>query len=269
MTTNAAAAGQISKSAAEIYDEFFVPALFGVWAAPLCDAADIRPGHSVLDVACGSGATTRIAAERVSPGGAVTGLDCNEGMLDVARSRMPLITWTHGQAEALPFEDNMFDAVLCQFGLMFFDDRQQALSEMLRVLRPGGRMAVSVWDKAENSPGYAAMIDLIDRLFGNQAADALRAPFILGEPEKFHSLFEGVGMGEAIFATQMQSARFASIEDWVRMDVRGWTLSDMIDEAGYAKLLAEAKEVLKEFAGPDGAVEFPAPAHIAVCQTRN
>lgn len=264
MTSNAATAGQVSKSAAEIYDEFFVPALFGAWAGPLCDAAALAPGQTVLDVACGSGATTREAAQRVHPNGAITGLDRNDGMLDVARRKSADIDWRAGQAEALPFDDNAFDAVLCQFGLMFFDDRETALGEMRRVVRPGGRVAVTVWDKADNSPGYAAMIDLIDRLFGGEAADALRAPFVLGETETLRGILAAGGMQDADLTTLEGTARFESIEEWVRMDVRGWTLADMIDDTGYETLVAAAQKEMAAFAAADGTVVFAAPAHIAV-----
>ena len=264
MTTNAAIAGQVSKSAAEIYDKFFVPSLFGEWAGPLCDAAKFGPGDVVLDVACGTGATTREAASRVQPNGRIVGLDRNDGMLALARSRSPEIEWTEGMAEALPFADNSFDIVLCQFGLMFFDDRMKALQEMRRVLRPGGRIAVSVWDDVKNSPGYAGMIELIETMFGLEAADALRAPFILGDKAKIRSMLEASGLGKAVLNTGMGTARFESIREWVRMDVRGWTLSDLIDEAGYEALVAAAEKNLRQFEGDDGSVAFPAPAHIAV-----
>jgi ubiquinone/menaquinone biosynthesis C-methylase UbiE len=77
--------GQVTKSAAEVYEEFFVPALFQEWAPRVADAASLRPGQRVLDVACGTGVLARAAAERVGAAGAVTGLDVNEGMLSVAR----------------------------------------------------------------------------------------------------------------------------------------------------------------------------------------
>ncbi len=108
----------------------------------MADAARLAPGQSVLDVACGTGALTCEAEKRVQPGGTATGLDCNEAMLDVARAKAPHIEWRLGQAEALPFADYTFDAVVSQFGLMFFTDRIAAIGEMWRVLKPGGRL---VW----------------------------------------------------------------------------------------------------------------------------
>lgn len=268
MTENSATAGQVSRAAAEIYDEFFVPALFGEWARPLCDMAEIGSDDEVLDVACGTGATTREAASRISPDGRIVGLDRNDGMLSVAHSSDPLIEWVQGTAESLPFPENSFDVVLCQFGLMFFDDRTKALQEMRRVLRPSGRVALSVWDSAENSPGYAGMIELIETMFGSEPADALRAPFVLGEKRKFRAVLDGGGLGEAIVATEEGNARFASIREWVRMDVRGWTLSDFFDDAGFEALVLAAQERFGQFAGEDGSVEFPAPAHIAVWASR-
>ncbi|WP_172982739.1 class I SAM-dependent methyltransferase [Roseovarius bejariae] len=264
MTTNAATAGQVSKSAAEIYDEFFVPALFGQWAGPLCDAADIQPGHDVLDVACGTGATTREAARRMARKGRIVGLDRNQGMLDVARSRAPGIEWVEAVAEGIPYAGDTFHTVLCQFGLMFFDDRKKALDEMMRVLRPDGRIALSVWDDVANSPGYADMIELIAAMFGKEAAAALQAPFILGNKQELRQVMEDGGLAKANVTTMTGTARFASIRDWVRMDVRGWTLADYIDDAGFEALVAAAEKQLGRFAASDGSVAFPAPAHMAV-----
>lgn len=264
MPKNAATTGQVTKSAAEIYDEFFVPALFGEWAGPLCDAVGIKPGDAVLDVACGTGATTREAAARNRPNGRVAGLDRNSGMLAVAQAKAPSIEWFESMAEDMPFDDNSFDSVLCQFGLMFFEDPVQALQEMRRVLRPGGRIALSVWDSAGNSPGYAEMIALIDEMFGTVAADALRAPFVLGDRAALRAVLDKAGLQGARLAICSGNARFASIRDWVRMDVRGWTLADLIDDAGFEELVAKAEERMVRFAASDGSVTFPAPAHIAV-----
>lgn len=264
MTVTTAAAGQVSKSAAETYDEFFVPALFGEWAGRLCDTAGIATGASVLDVACGTGATTREAAIRVGATGRVVGLDRNDGMLAVARKRGPQIEWIEALAEDIPFEDTSFDVVLCQFGLMFFDDRAKALDEMRRTLRPGGRIALTVWDNVETSPGYAQMIELIETMFGSAPADALRAPFCLGDRRVMEDMLESGGIGDAAITTVSGTARFASVREWVRIDVRGWTLDEFIDDDGFEALVAAAQEKLGAFAKPDGSVAFPAPAHIAV-----
>ena len=173
-------------------------------------------------------------------GGSVTGLDRNEGMLAMARRIAPAVEWKAGRAEQLPFPDASFDAVVSQFGLMFFDDRVQALREMRRVLKPGGRLAVAVWDRLENSPGYAAMAGLLERLFGRRIASELHAPFALGDPEALRALFAEAGLGEAKVATHAGTARFPSIEAWVRTDVKGWTLADLIDDDQYRPAAARS-----------------------------
>ena len=166
--------------AAHAYEALFVPALFKQWAPKVAGAADIQPGQRVLDVACGTGILAREVALRTGSTGAVIGIDPNPGMVAVAKQLAPSIEWREGVAESLPFPDQSFDAVVSQFGLMFFTDQRQALREMLRVLAPGGRLAVAVWDSLDSMPAYASEVVLLEHTAGRQAADALRMPFVLG-----------------------------------------------------------------------------------------
>ena len=168
--------------AARTYEGLFIPALIGEWAPRVADAAMLNAGERVLDVACGTGVLAREAAARVGSTGRVSGIDPGIGMLALARELAPMIEWREGVAEALPYPDRSFDAALCQFGLMFFTDRARALREMLRVLKPGGRMALAVWDRLESMPAYAEEVALFDREAGRPAGDALRGPFVLGDP---------------------------------------------------------------------------------------
>lgn len=255
--------GQITRCAAEVYEEFFVPALFRQWPPRVLDAARVGQGQRVLDVACGTGVLAREAARRVGPSGSVTGIDRNDGMLAVARRCAPKVHWQMGFAEALPFVDGAFDAVVSQFGLMFFDDRTTALKEMWRVLQPGGSLAIAVWDALDRSPGYAAMAALLERLFGKCIADELRAPFALGDADALAALFGSAGVRSVGISPHDGMACFPSLESWVHTDIRGWTLADLIDDAQYETLLAQARETLAAFVQPGGAVDFPCPALIA------
>jgi ubiquinone/menaquinone biosynthesis C-methylase UbiE len=255
--------GQVSSDAARVYQDFFVPALFAQWAPRLGDAAGRRAGDTALDVACGTGVVTRELARRLG-GAAVHGLDCNPGMLAVARSETPGVSFHEGLAEALPFEEGRFDAVVSAFGLMFFRDRTEALRQMVRVLRPGGRMVVAVWAALDTSPGYAAMVELLRERFGPEIADELRAPFVLGDRKEIERVFAEAGFAQVEVTTWGGMARFPSVDDWVRTDIRGWTLADRLDEAQFRELREAAPRALERFVVGEGRVEFEAPAHVAV-----
>lgn len=254
--------GQVATSAAQVYEDFFVPALFGAWPKKVLDAASVDQGHRVLDVACGTGVLAREAVKRVGENGEVVGLDPNEGMLVVARRRSPAVEWKAGVSEEIPFGDESFDRVVSQFGIMFFTDPGKALAEMARVLTHDGRVAIATWSSLEDTPGYAAMLELLDELFGEEAADALRAPYVMGDPDELGELVSGV-FTDAKVTRHDGVARFESIEAWVHTDIRGWTLSEMIDDDQYATLLSEARQRLTSFTNDSGRVAFPAPALIA------
>jgi SAM-dependent methyltransferase len=112
---------RLEADTSEAYERYLVPALFASWAERLLDLVAVGPGERVLDVACGTGIVARRAAARVGEGGAVTGLDRNPAMLEVARAAAievgPPIDWRAGDAARLPFPDGVFDVVTCQQGL--------------------------------------------------------------------------------------------------------------------------------------------------------
>lgn len=257
---------QAQLDAANAYETLMVPALFGDWCSKVAEAARIRPGHRVLDVATGTGALARDAASRVGPGGAVTGLDPNPGMLDVARRLAPALEWRQGVAESLPFPDHSFDVVLSQFGLMFFRDRGAAVREAIRVLVRGGRFAFLVWDALENIPAYAAEVALLKRLAGPRAADALRAPFALGTRHALETLLPEAGVAAAEVLTDRGTARFPSARVMVEADLRGWLPVMGVDlpEDRIARILEEAEHVFRPYVAANGAVEFATSAHILV-----
>ncbi len=256
--------GQVNTSAAEIYDEFFVPALFQMWAAKAADAADVQAGQKVLDVACGTGVLTREISNRVGSEGSAIGLDINEGMLAVAKNKSPEIDWQNGSAESIPFKDATFDAVVSQFGLMFFPKKITALKEMFRVLKKDGKLAVAVWDSLENTVGYRTVVEMLKNLFDEETANALRPPFSLGNVEEFESLFRESGISNVEIKTVEGKVRFPSIESWMFTEIKGWTLADMINEEQFQQVLDEAEKVLQQFVLEDGTVEFDQSAHIAI-----
>ena len=262
-------AEQAAPSPADVYDQQFVPALFRQWGPVLCDAAQVRRGHRVLDVACGTGALTLALAERVGADGAVRGLDANEQMLAVAARKNARIEWIHGRAETLPFADACFDAVLSQFGLMFFEDRAAGLREMQRVLRPSGHLAVAVCDALARSPGYAALDALLDRLFGPSVAGAFRAPFALGDEQQLLTLCARSGIQNARVLRREGTVRFASIEALVSTErACAWTLGGLLDDDQFEQLLREARRVFAPFVDGGGRVAFAMPA-LLICAAKS
>lgn len=254
--------GQVTRSAAEVYDELFPPALFNQWAPRIAEFAELGAGMSVLDVACGTGVLSLVAADIVGPTGSVVGLDMNPGMLEVAKRKSAHIDWHEAPAEAIPFDDSTFDAVVSQFGLMFFQDKTLAIREMMRVLRPGGNLAVAVWDALANVAGYAGVTELLSRLFGDSCAESLRAPYSLGDTRELSALFSDAGVSDVEIETVEGKACYPSIRYWMEADIRGWTLADVLDDEQFELLLSEAERELSPFVTPEGTVSFRSPAHI-------
>lgn len=259
--------GQVAASAAEVYEQFFVPALFAAWPEHILRAAEVEIGQKVLDVACGTGILSREARKLVGVSGAVVGVDINEGMLAVARRRSPDIEWRQGQAESLPFEEGVFDHVVSQFGLMFFQDRSEAISEMLRVLKPGRKGCVAVWASLSETPGYAAVAKMLADVFDPEVAKSIEAPYCLGDTNDLESVFATAGARDISICTISGKARFESIDSWLYTDIKGWTLAEAIDDDDYERLRKAAPAYLEKFAGEDGGIEFEAPANLVTFST--
>ena len=254
--------------AARAYEALFVPALVGQFAPKVADAARIVEGERVLDIACGTGTVAREALKRVGPGGRVVGIDAVPGMIEVAKQIAPAVEWRTGKAESIPFSDGSFDAVVSQFGLMFMD-RAQAIGEMLRVLTPRGRLAVAVWNSLENIPAYAVGAELFERIGGQQAADALRVPFLLGDPNELREMFSDAGADSVEVTTHSGTALFPSIRVMVEADLRGWlpVMGVNLSEEQISQILEEAEAVLSAYETSDGQVRFDISAHIVTGKT--
>ena len=183
-----------ARSAAENYQRYFVPAIGAPAARDLVDAADLRSGERVLDVACGTGVVARIARERVGPDGTVTGLDPNPAMLAVAAESTTAemaVEWHEAPAEAIPLPDDSFDVALCGMGLQFFTDKRAGLSEIRRVLVPGGRLVASL--PGPIPPPLEAMADGLARYAGAESASFVHAVFLLHDPDEIRGLAADAG----------------------------------------------------------------------------
>lgn len=251
--------GQVSEDAAKIYEDVYLPSLFQEWCPLVIQAAKINPGDKVVDIACGTGALTIAVAARVGLEGKTVGVDINEGMLNIARSKSSTIEWTSSPAEKLPFSNDSFNCVVSQFGLMYFEDQKAAIDEMIRVLKPGGSMAVAVWNSLDNNPGLAAEEYLWQKVFGEEVDET---PYRLGDKKILHNLFDNSSVSDIQLQTHDGMARFESIESWILTGAKGWTEDDALTDDELKLLLSTAEKELSDFKTQKGTVIFPTSAHI-------
>jgi SAM-dependent methyltransferase len=155
------------------YQDPMVRPMFEPWGELLLAAVAVEPGESVLDIACGPGTVTRLAAARVGPSGSIVGCDLSPAMIAIACDKGPVangaqIEYLEAPADRLPVDDERFDVVVCQQGLQFFPDKPAAVAEMHRALRPGGRLGVAVWTRIEQCPPFAAIAAGITEVLGEE-----------------------------------------------------------------------------------------------------
>jgi ubiquinone/menaquinone biosynthesis C-methylase UbiE len=217
---------------AENYERYFVPTIGAPVAADLIEAAHVRSGERVLDAACGTGVVTKLAAERVAPGGTVAGLDPNPAMLAVARATTPAdlsIDWHQAPAEDLPFPDESFDVVLCGMGLQFFSNKEAGLREFHRVLVPGGRLVANVPGPAP--PPLEIMADALARHIGSESASFVHTVFSLHDPDGLRNLATRAGFEDVDVHSAETSLELPPPEEFLRQYVSSTPLAAAVAQA--------------------------------------
>ncbi len=234
--------------------------LYGV-GERLVRHAGVRPGEAVLDVACGTG---NAAIPAAAAGADVTGVDLTPRMLEVARQRAAdagvEVAWTEGDAEDLPFEDGRFDVVLSAFGCMFAPRHEVVADELVRVLRPGGRLAVCSWTP------QGAFGDFFRTVGAHlpPMPDIVDPPPLWGDEDHVRELFEGTGVhlefvretweighGSAAAAVEcyttafgpvVEARRLAEAEDrWPQLRDDLLALFDRVDTSGSERVVFPAE----------------------------
>ena len=150
-----------------LYDRYLGPMIFAPYADDLAARVAGLQGGSLLEIAAGTGVLTRALVATLPPSVAIVATDLNQPMLDHASARLASdrLTWRQADAQALPFADGMFDLVVCQFGAMFFPDKPRAFAEAARVLKPGGRYLLSVWDRIEENEFADVVVSAVAALY--------------------------------------------------------------------------------------------------------
>ena len=231
---------------------------------PLLDAARVASGHALLDLACGPGPVSAAAARR----GAVTvGVDFSPAMLERARAAHPELHFERGDAGALPFPPERFDAVVCNYGLLHFDRPERALAETARVLRPEGRAGFAVWTEA------AVLFQLIPSTIRQLGFDPRLPPgpayFQFGQEGGLSSAFEAVGLVPDPPRTIAWTARLGSAEEF-------WTMFERGSVRTRASLEGLAPDERRQLRGvvdqrlstyeQDGGLEVPVEAVVGAAQ---
>ena len=233
---------------AENYHRYFVRTIGAPVADDLIGIAGLQPGHRVLDVACGTGVVTRLAADRVGAGGTVAGLDINPGMLAVARSLTPpelSIDWHEASAESMPLPDEAFDVVLCQMGLQFVPDKLAALREMRRVLVTSGRGFVTM--PGPKPPIFAIMEDALAHHLGPESASFVDLVFSLHDADEIAELVRSAGFREVEVQSETKTLRLPPPAEFIWQYVNSTPIAEAAAQAGEARRDALERDVCAQW----------------------
>jgi ubiquinone/menaquinone biosynthesis C-methylase UbiE len=222
-------------SVPEFYDRHLGPVIFEPYAADLSRrvAAVVDDGR-VLEVACGTGILTQHLRALLPADTEVVATDLNQPMLDYARSKLgPLnVEWKQADAMQLPFPAASFNAVACQFGLMFVPDKAAAFAEARRVLRDGGVFAFNVWDDIAHNPFARIAHTTISRLFPGNPPNFYEVPFGFHDPAVLRQLLNAQGFAEPTLEHLTLDTISPSAHSFAEGLVRGNPIADAIRERG-------------------------------------
>lgn len=246
-------------SAAEAYEKLILPAFMLPAATKAIEYAPPSPGEKILDIACGTGLVARLIAKRLAPGGKMECLDLDPAMIAVARESVSQpsgvdLTWHCASALSMPFEDKVFDAVICLHGLQFMPDFEAALREMHRVMKSGARLLVTVWNSIDRNKGHLAVFGGLERQ--KVAPTAMLKAFILGDPMKLEGLATGAGFVDARVSAVPGSVHFPSAQHFVEALAAGAVAARhalaSLPENQRAEFMAEMKEEFHQYEDDGG-----------------
>lgn len=265
---------QIAGSAAELYQSILTPTILGPFARALVECADLQAGEQIVDVGCGTGAAARYAAELVGGTGYVIAVDINEDMLEVARSLPPVIgaaiDWRVANVGQLSLPDRSTDVVLCAQVLQFLPNKEMALSEMVRITKPGGRMAMSVWCDISDNPYFNVLVGAMSKYVGMETAVGLQSAFTFTNIGEIYSLFVKAGLVQI----EMQVARLdlplPPLREFVPRHIGATPMTVGFSRASEAvqQMVIEAVVDALSSYGTSGCVSVPFCSHMIIGRKR-
>lgn len=218
----------------QMYEQYLVPLIFEPYAAELAERLQGRHLDQVLEVAAGTGVVTRRLAHCIPAACELVATDLNQPMLEQAAAMgVPRqVRWQQADAMALPFADASFDAVVCQFGVMFFPDKAQAFAQARRVLRPGGVLLFNVWDRIEENPHALANAQAVESRFPGDADMKFRTPYELHDPALLHSLLAQAGFADITMETRRMAIDGADPRKIAAGQIRGTPRAALLVQRG-------------------------------------
>ena len=224
----------------EIYDRYLVPLIFQFYALNVAARVMQHAPRDVLETAAGTGVVTRAIAERLPGGTRIVATDLNQPMLDYAKARQPRdqrIEWKQADAQALPFQEQSFDAVACQFGVMFFPDKVQGYKEAHRVLRPGGHFVFTVWDRISENDFADIVTEAVAAAFPQDPPRFLaRTPHGYHDENQIRSDLRTAGFADVSIDNVSATSKAASALDPAMGFCQGTPLRNEIEARDPARL---------------------------------
>ena len=209
-------------SIAKNYDHYIVPFLFEPYATDLVSRVENVPGVNLLELACGTGIVTQHLVSHLSGSAELTATDINAEMLAVAQEKItaPNVGWDTVDMTAIPYERDLFDTVVCQFGLMFATDKTRAVAEMHRVLKKGGKLLFNVWAPIADNPIWRIYTTLLSRFFSGNMPNPAFGPFSMADENYGLSLLQQTGFTHC----KVESVSKTGICDTTSNAATGFTL---------------------------------------------
>ena len=240
----------------ENYDKYLVPLIFHEFAKDVSLRVHVPGGSNILEIASGTGAVSRVLRDQLPADVKLTITDLNEPMLEICQTKFneqENVEFKPADAMELPFEDNSFDAIVCQFGVMFFPDREVAYKEIARVLKPGGTFYFNVWDAVEHNELSNTARTKLHEMFPDTPPKFFETPFGNYQIDHHRECLNGAGFGSQVISVISKRSVGKSARDVAMGFMKGSPLTQEILEINNSDVDSVIEDVVQALESKHGA----------------